>query len=159
MAFTRDFLRKHGVPEENIDAIMAERNRTLGDYVPKADVQAQIDAALAAQKPPEIDPTTTEPYQALLRERDMLRAVQGEDFAQVKPKFREQVFGMLDRGPKALSMAQQLQAIAEKYEEYFIPTEQPKKPQFGASTQGGMPRGDQSAQAAFLAAWGKPQKE
>ena len=51
MAFTRKFLTEHGVPEDQIDAIMAERNRTLQDYIPKADVQAQIDEAVkAAQK-------------------------------------------------------------------------------------------------------------
>ena len=38
MAFTRKFLTEHGVSEDQIDAIMAERNRTLTDYVPKSDV-------------------------------------------------------------------------------------------------------------------------
>ena len=31
MAFTRKFLTDHGVPEDQVDAIMAERNRTLTD--------------------------------------------------------------------------------------------------------------------------------
>ena len=101
--FTRKFLMDHGVPEDQVDAIMAARNQTMNDtlsgYVPKADVQKQIDAAVAAvPKPEPIDPKTTDEYMALQRERDMLRAIGGEDFASVKPKFREQVFGMLDRG-------------------------------------------------------------
>ena len=44
MAFTRKFLTDHGVPEDQVDAIMAERNRTLTDYVPKTDVQSQVGA-------------------------------------------------------------------------------------------------------------------
>ena len=50
MAFTRKFLAENGVPEDKIDLILAERNRTLKDYTPNADVQAQIDAAIAAAK-------------------------------------------------------------------------------------------------------------
>ena len=46
MAFSRKFLMDNGVPEDKVDVIMAERNRTLTDYVPKADVQAQIGACL-----------------------------------------------------------------------------------------------------------------
>src|SRR5699024_8687024 len=94
MAFTRKFLMDNGVPEDRVDAVMAERNRTLSDYVPKADVQAQIDAALQNRAPD--DPTQSDAYRALAQERDMLRAIQGDNFAEVKPKFREQVFGMLD---------------------------------------------------------------
>ena len=51
----------------------------------------------------------------------MLRAIGGDDFASVKPKFRETVFSMLDRSDKAPTVADQLKAIGEKYEEYFIP--------------------------------------
>ena len=59
----------------------------------------------------------------------MLRAIGGEDFTKVKPKFRETVFGMLDRGEKAAAVADQLTGIKEKYEEYFLPDEQPKNDQ------------------------------
>ena len=62
-----------------------------------------------------------ETYLDLQRERDMLRAIGSEDFAQVKPKFREQVYGMLDRGEKAAPVSEQLNGIREKYEEYFTP--------------------------------------
>ena len=62
----------------------------------------------------------------IVKERDMLRAIGGEDFSKVKPKFRETVFGMLDRGEKAAAVADQLTGIKEKYEEYFLPDEQPK---------------------------------
>ena len=33
-----------------MDVILAERSRTLNDYIPKADVQTQIDKALEAAK-------------------------------------------------------------------------------------------------------------
>ena len=159
--FTRKFLIDHGVPEDQIDAIMAARNQTLNDtlsgYVPKADVQKQIDAAIAAvPKPEPIDPTTTDAYKTLAAERDMLRAIGGEDFAGVKPKFREQVFGMLDRGDKAKPVAEQLTGIRTKYEEFFVSQqEEPKpKPQFGAPVQGSMPKGEEGAVAGFTNAWG-----
>lgn len=149
MAFTRKFLLDNGVPEDKIDAIMAERNRTLTDYIPKTDVQAQIDAAVqAAQQnitPPDV--TATQEYKALLSERDMLRAIGGDDFATVKPKFREAVFGMLDRSEKAPAIADQLKAIGEKYEEYFTAQQEQEtppaagKPSFGGPTQGSAPTG------------------
>ena len=61
----------------------------------------------------------------------MLQTIYGEDFAQVKPKFRETVFGMLDRSEKAKPIAEQMVGIKEKYEEYYLPDEQPKNtPQY-----------------------------
>ena len=161
MAFTRKFLMDNGVPEDRVDAVMAERNRTLSDYVPKADVQAQIDAALQIRAPD--DPTQSDAYRALAQERDMLRAIQGDDFAEVKPKFREQVFGMLDRSDKAQPIPEQLKSIREKYEEYYIThtqtEEPPAKPQFGAPTQGSMPSGKSGDVAAFRSAWGYSNKK
>ena len=59
----------------------------------------------------------------------MLRAIGGEDFQSVKPKFRETVFGMLDRSEKAPAVSDQLTGIRENYEEYFIPAEAPKDDQ------------------------------
>lgn len=153
MAFTRKFLTDNGVPEDKIDAIMAERNRTLADYIPKADLQQQIDAAVAAAKTEPVDIKTTPEYTTLLNERDMLRAINGDEFAEVKPKFRETVFGMLDRSEKAPSVADQLKKIGEKYEEYFTqPETQPKQPAFGAPTQGSAPSGRTGP--SFMDTWG-----
>lgn len=50
MAFSRKFLLDNGVPEDKVDVILAERNRTLKDYIPQSDVQAQIDAAVESAK-------------------------------------------------------------------------------------------------------------
>lgn len=160
MAFSRAFLKEHGVPEDQIDAIMAERNRTLNDYVPKSDLQAQIDAAVAAAKTAPVDVTTTEEYAKLAAERDMLRAIGSDDFAAVKPKFREQVFGMLDRSDKAPAIADQLKTIGEKYEEYFVPQKDPEpetppnKPSFGGQPAGSAPTGKTAP--SFNDVWGFP---
>ena len=92
MAFTRKFLTDHGVPEDQVDAIMAERNRTLTDYVPKADVQTQIDAAVATARTEaaqQVNVEESDAYKALQAELNKTRAIGSEDFSTVKPKFRE----------------------------------------------------------------------
>lgn len=119
MAFTRKFLIDHGVPEDQVDAIMAERNRTLGDYVPKADVQSQIDAAVATARTEaanQVKVENSDAYKALQAELNKTRAIGSEDFSTVKPKFREAVYGLLDHEKP---VADQLPAIKEQYEEYF----------------------------------------
>ena len=147
MAFSRKFLLDHGVPEDQVDAIMAERNRTLNDYVPKSDLQQQIDAAVqkareeAAKQP--VNVQETEEYQKLAGELAKTKAFTSEDFAQVKPKFRDSVWGLLDHDKP---IPEQLPKIAEQYEEYFNtpaapPDPEPAKPQFGSPDKGGMPRG------------------
>lgn len=132
--FKRPDLEAQGFSKEQIDYIMTESNRSLAaNYVLKSDVQAQVDAAKNAAKPEPVDPKTTPEYMEIAKERDMLRAINGEDFASVKPKFRETVFGMLDRSEKAKAVTEQLSGIREKYEEYFSPEQkdQPKNtPQY-----------------------------
>ena len=134
--FKRPDLEAQGFSKEQIEYIMTESNRSLAtNYVLKSDVQAQIEAAKSAVKPPEpVDPKTTPEYLEIVKERDMLRAIGGEAFAQVKPKFRETVFGMLDRSKDAKPIAEQMAGIKEKFEEYYIPetpAEQPKNtPQY-----------------------------
>ena len=113
--------------EQKTEQLFALHGRALDDgYVSKRaaeDAKTQaVEAAKAGFKVPDpVDPKTTPEYQEILRERDMLRAIGGDDFSKVKPKFRETVFGMLDRGEKAASIADQLTGIREKYEEYFVP--------------------------------------
>lgn len=150
-------------PEQRTEQVFSLYGRALDEgYVSKHDAEeaktAAIEAAKAGVKIPEpIDPKTTPEYMELMKERDMLRAIGGEDFAQVKPKFREQVFGMLDRGEKAKPISEQLTGIAEKYEEYFTPKQQDpapqQKPTFGAPVEGSMPKGEEGAVSAFLNAW------
>lgn len=154
MAFTRKFLTEHGVPEDQIDAIMAERNRTLSDYVPKADVQAQIDAALAeAQKAaPPADVTQAPEYLELLGKTQKLEAFQTEDFANVKAPYRDIVWGKLDHAEKHKPYAEQLAELQSSLPDLFSTQEEPPKPQFGAQPQGAAPTGQKGP--AFNDVWG-----
>ncbi|MBR2681602.1 MAG: hypothetical protein IKE23_12820 [Exiguobacterium sp.] len=131
--FKRPDLEAQGFSKDQIDYIMTESNRSLAaNYVLKSDAQAQVDAAKNAAKPEPVDPKTTPEYIELAKKNDMLQTIYGEDFAQVKPKFRETVFGMLDRSEKAKPIAEQMVGIKEKFEEYYFPdAEQPKNtPQY-----------------------------
>lgn len=154
--FKRADLKAQGFTDEQIEYIMTESGRSLStNYVLQSDVQGRIDEAVKAAQPAPVDVKTTKEYLELMTERDMLRAIGGDDFQTVKPKFREQVFGMLDRGEDAKPVAEQLTGIREKYDEYFIPQEQPQpKPQFGSPDKGAMPKGNEGAAEAITKAWG-----
>lgn len=131
--FKRPDLEAQGFSKDQIEYLMTESNRSLAaNYVLKSDVQAQIDEAVKAVKPAEVDPKTTPEYMEIVAERDMLRTIGGAEFASVKPKFRESVFKMLDRGENAAPVADQLTGIKENYDEYFITEDQKQQntPQF-----------------------------
>ena len=92
----------------------------------------------------------------------MLRALSGDEFSSVKPKFREAVYKMLERGEEAKPIPEQLEHIAEQYEEYFTPkqTEQPAQtPQFGAKVEGSMPQGKKSPSFGDYWSFGGPKGE
>lgn len=115
-------------PEERTERLMALYGQALDDgYISKSQAQAAQAAAIEQARADAIkgvqapDPKESDEYKALLTERDMLRAIGGDDFAGVKPKFRETVFKMLDRSEKAAPVADQLKTVAEQYEEYFTP--------------------------------------
>ena len=154
--FKRADLKAQGLTDEQIEFVMTEGNRSLANnYTLTSDVQGKIDAAVQAAQTTPPDVTGSKEYIELQNERDMLRAIGGDDFASVKPKFRETVFGMLDRSEKAPSVADQLKTIGEKYEEYFTPTTPetpPAKPNFGAPTQGSAPTGKTGP--TFMDTWG-----
>lgn len=125
--------------EQKTESLFSLYGRALDDgYISKSAAEeakaAAIEAAKAGIKvPAPIDPKTTPEYLEIAKERDMLRAIASDDFATVKPKFREQVFGMIDRGEKAKPVAEQMADIKTKYEEYFnaAPAEEPKNtPQY-----------------------------
>ena len=133
--------------EQKTERVFALYGRALDDgYVSKTQAEEAKNQAVEAAKagfkvPDPVDPKTTPEYMEIVKERDMLRAIGGEEFQTIKPKFRETVFGMLDRGEKAPAIADQLSGIKEKYEEYFMPEKAPeeskKTPQF--SKQPGHP--------------------
>lgn len=121
-------------PEQRTEQVFSLYGRALDEgYISKRDSDEAITRAVEAAKaeikiPDPVDPKTTPEYMDIVKERDMLRAIGGEDFSKVKPKFRETVFGMIDRNEKAPAISEQLTGIKEKYEEYFMPDEpdQPK---------------------------------
>lgn len=150
MAFTRKALAGLGLNEDAIEKVMALHGTSMADFIPKSELQDKISEAVEAAKKdaPTIDVTTTDEYKSVADERDMLRALSGDEFSLVKPKFRESVYKMLDRSEGAPAVVEQLKTVAEKYEEYFNTEtqEQAKSPQFGANVEGSMPTGakDQS---------------
>ena len=119
--------------------------------VTEEEAARRVEEAVAAA----LEGVEGEAYRKVAAERDMLRAIGGEDFEDVKPKFREQVYGMLDLGPGARPVAEQLEAIREEYEEFFIGEETgARMPRFGGPVRGSMPRGAVGAAEQFSLAWG-----
>lgn len=159
--FTRraitDILNSDADVSEKLEQIMSLQGRALETgYILKSTAEAEkadaIADALAKNKPEpqQIDVTTTAEYKAIVDERDMLRALGGEDFAGVKPKFRETVYKQLERGEGAKPVSEQLTAIKASFEEYFEadktpPAQNPTAPQFGAPVTGSMPQGKDNA--------------
>lgn len=159
MAFSRKFLLDNGVPEDKVDVILAERNRTLKDYIPQSDVQAQIDAAVEAAKKdaPPADVTTSAEYLALMGENAKLKAFQGDDFANVKAPYRDIVWEKLDHAEKHKPYTEQLQELQGSMPDLFTTKEEPPKPSFGAQPQGSVPSGKTGP--SFMDSWGFiPQK-
>lgn len=153
--------------EERTEQVFSLFGRALDDgYISKSAAKTAQETAIenaktewekGIQKP---DIKESDEYRALQGEFDayktMAAARSSEEFKGVKPKFFETVYGMIDRKDGAKSVKEQLTEIQGKYEEYFTSTEggQPKKPQFGAGTQGSMPKGEEGAVAGFEKAWG-----
>ena len=154
--FKRPDLKAKGFTDDQIEYIMTESSRSLSaNYTLTSDVQAQIDAAVKAV--PQVNVKESTEYKELSEENGMLRAIGGDDFKTVKPKFRETVYKMIDHSANAKPIAEQHAAIKEKFEEYYIPDqpkEEPKKPQFGSPDKGVMPKGNESAVDAISKAWG-----
>lgn len=125
--FKRRDLESKGLSGEQIDYILTESNRALAaDYMPKSSLQEEIEKSLAAN-PPQVDITKNEDYLKVVGERDMLRAINGEEYVKIKPKFRETVYKMIDRGEDAPSLEDQLGKVKEGFEEYFVPEESAQK--------------------------------
>lgn len=162
MAFTRRSLSAFGLTEEQVEKVMALHGASMADFVSRADVQSQIDAAVAdAQKnAPPPDVKESDDYKALQQDYDAFRR-KVEASAElkkggVKDKFLDNVYALLEEGRPA---AEQLAAIREQYEEYFSPTGQaapPPAPQFGAEVRGRMPAGKTGS--SFMDVWGYGRK-
>ena len=66
--FKRNNLKEKGLTDEQIEYIMTESGRALGDYELKSNIQAQIDAAVEAVKvnPEPVNVLETDEYRELL---------------------------------------------------------------------------------------------
>lgn len=144
MAFTRKSLAGLGLNEELIEKVMTLHGTSMADFIPKSELKTKIDEAVADAKKnaPAPNIKDSEDYKNLQKEFDGYKR-KIETSAElkkggVKEKFLDNVYSMLDDKKPA---AEQLDAIREQYEEYFIPTEQPNTPQFGAQVKGQMPSG------------------
>lgn len=148
MAFTRKALTGLGLSEELVEKVMTLHGTSMSDFIPKTELQTKINEAVEQAKKDAPAPNIMESaeYRELLSERDMLRALGSDDFAGVKPKFREAVYKMIDREDGAKPVEEQLKTIAADYEEYFNPAEgdkqPPNTPQFATNVTGRMPKGD-----------------
>ena len=159
-------------PEERTDSIFSLYGRALDDgYVTKGAADAAQQAALKQaqeawerdHKPQEINVKETEEYKALQADFEGYKTKQNarnsEDFKEVKPKFFDRVYDLIDRADGAKPVSDQLADMRKDFEEYFIApapanNPAPKLPQFGAKPEGAMPKGEEGAVAAFTNAWG-----
>lgn len=156
-------------PEQRTEQVFGLYGRALDDgYIAKtAAQQAQqtaLDNAKAEweQSVKHPDPKESDEYKALQGEFTSYKAMQtargSKEYEGVKPKFFETVYGMVDRSEGAKPVEEQLKGIRENYEEYFNQAQ--PKPNFGAPTQGSMPKGDEGVEAQFMKAWGiAPKKQ
>ena len=155
-------------PEERADQLFSLYGRALDDgYITKSAAQAAQDAALAtareawAKEQPKPNVMESEEYKALQGEYEGYKAKQSarnsEDFKDVKPKFFDRVYDLVDRADGAKPVTEQLAQMRKDFEEYFVAPASdpaPNKPQFGAKPEGSMPKGEEGAVAAFSNAWG-----
>lgn len=154
-------------PEERVDQIFALYGRALDDgYITKNAAQAAQEAAVKTaqeawkneQKP--INVKETPEYKELFGQFEGYKTKQtartSAEYADVKPKFFDRVYDLIDRADGAKPVAEQLADLRKDYEEYFTAQQAGNpapKPQFGAKPAGAMPTGEEGAVAAFQNAW------
>jgi hypothetical protein len=153
-------------PEERADQIFSLYGRALDDgYVTRNAAEAAQNAAIESARKeweknqPKPNVLESPEYKELYGKFEGYKAKQtarnSDDFKEVKPKFFDRVYDLIDRADGAKPVTEQLAELKKEYEEYFNPAEpaQPK-PTFGAPTKGELPKGDEGAVAAFQNAWG-----
>lgn len=157
--FKRATLKEKGYTDEQIEWIMTESGRALGDYELKSNIQAQIDEAVAkAQEsaPQAVNVLESDEYKTLLAKTQKLEAFQTDDFSVVKSPYKDLVWDKLDHSEKHEPYAEQLKSLQETMPDIFNPVEESKTPVFGASTQGTMPTGKEAPSFGDL--WGFAKK-
>lgn len=162
MAFTRKSLAGLGLNEEMIEKVMTLHGTSMADFIPKSELKTKIDEAVAeAQKnAPVPNIKDSEDYKALQASFDSYKKkIETSSELKkngVKEKFIDNVYSLLTDDKPA---SEQLDAIREKYEEYFDSNNAPSQlnsPQFGAQVQGQMPSGNKAT--TFEDVWGISKK-
>lgn len=152
--FKRADLKNKGLSDEQIEFIMTESGRALGDYELKTNVQAKIDEAVAKVQPQEINVLESNEYLALAAENEKLKALGTDDFNVVKTPYRDLVWDKLDHGAEHKPYSEQLNALSEQMPDLFTTAaeEKPNTPQFIGGTGGTMPKGNEVP--TFGSLWG-----
>ena len=149
-------------PEDRTSQLFSLYGRALDDgYISKSAAQAAQEAAVKTaqeawqkeQKP--INVKETPEYKELLGQFDGYKTKQtartSAEYADVKPKFFDRVYDLIDRADGAKPVTEQLADLRKDYEEYFLPSQDPTpapqqgKPIFGAPTEGRMPTGEKKS--------------
>ena len=160
MAFTRKFLKEQGVPEDKIDVILAERNRTMADYILKTEADEQFQKRLDEElaKLPKPDVKTTDEYKALENKVSMYSSFETPDFDAVKKPYREMIWGKLDHSEKHAPYGEQMAELQKQYPDLFTEAQHEEdKPQFGGATKGTLPVGEKKE--SFSDYWGYAKKQ
>ena len=153
-------------PEERTDQLFSLYGRSIDDgYITKSAAQAAQTAAVETakeawakeQKP--VNAKELPEYIELQNQFEGYKTKQtartSAEYAEVKPKFFDRVYDLIDRADGAKPVTEQLAELKKDYEEYFtVQQTPPKLPQFGAKPEGAMPKGEEGAVAAFENAWG-----
>lgn len=146
---------------EKKERIFALHGRDLDNgYVTKAQAEQMRDTAVEEAKKgfTAPDPKTSDEYKALQADYDAYKTRQNArtapEYADVKPKFFDAVYSMLDQSKP---IPEQIEKIRKDFDEYFnAKKEEPEKPQFGAQSQGTQPMGETGK--SFFDAWGYDKK-
>jgi hypothetical protein len=157
-------------PEEKADQLFSLYGRAIDDgFVTRNAAEAAQNAAIETarkeweQNIPKVNVLETPEYKELAGQFEGYKAKQtarnSEEFKDIKPKFFDRVYDLIDRADGAKPVTEQLADMRKEYEEYFIAAQPannpaPAKPLFGAKTEGSMPKGEEGAVAAFTNAWG-----
>ena len=150
--FKRADLKNKGLTDEQIEFIMTESGRALGDYELKSNVQTKIDEALKNVTPAEVNVLESAEYKTLFAENEKLKALSTDDFSVVKAPYKDIVWGKLDHSEEHKPYAEQLNTLSEQLPDLFVSQENPKTPQFAGGTTGTMPKGDEAP--SFSNLWG-----
>lgn len=162
MAFTRKSLAGLGLNEEMIEKVMTLHGTSMADFIPKSELKTKIEEAVAEaqENAPAPNIKESDDYKALQASFDSYKKkIETSSELKkggVKEKFIDNVYSLLTDDKPAV---EQLDAIREKYEEYFDSNNTPAQlnaPQFGANVQGQMPSGSKAT--TFEDVWGIPKK-